>query len=60
MAAFEKALSSNAHKEKNAFQTYTEQIHGWAAARADLSQAKDREAFGEIYARLAKFFSTVL
>lgn len=33
--------------------------HGWAAARADLSNPENRKQFDDVYQRLADFFSKV-
>ncbi|KAJ7225897.1 Alpha/Beta hydrolase protein [Mycena pura] len=36
---------------------YADMFHGWAAARADLTNQNNKEQFEDLYTRLAQFFS---
>lgn len=40
----------------NKLKWYDESVHGWAAARADLSDAKQADKFKEAYEDFAEFF----
>ncbi|CCG81530.1 Dienelactone hydrolase family protein [Taphrina deformans PYCC 5710] len=44
-------------KSKSVFKTYDTMHHGWAAARADLSDSENKKKFAEAYEDLANFFN---
>jgi dienelactone hydrolase len=46
--------------DKNASKYYSDEFHGWAAARADLKNEKNRKDFEDLYSNLAAFFSKAL
>jgi len=48
------------HPGQNHFQYFSESIHGWMGARADLSDPEQRKTFGEGYTILANFFTAAL
>ncbi len=37
MAALAKTLEENQFKEQNVYKVFSDSVHGWAAARADVS-----------------------
>lgn len=45
---------------KSDYKLFADNHHGWAAARANLEDPKNLEAFKEVYARLSAFFSANL
>ena len=54
--AFQEALKPEI-KEQSLFKTYETMHHGWAAARADLSDSDNKKKFTEAYEDLANFFN---
>lgn len=52
-----KAISSKPFASKNSYKLYDTMHHGWAAARADLSDAENKAQYEDVYKRLAGFFS---
>ena len=56
VSKFEENLPSDV-KSKSLFKTYSTMHHGWAAARADLSNKDNLEKFTEAYEDLANFFN---
>ncbi|KAJ3575922.1 hypothetical protein NP233_g796 [Leucocoprinus birnbaumii] len=49
-------LSKNTFHSKNDFANYSNMIHGWAAARADLKNEENLKAFNDVYGKLGEFF----
>ncbi|PWN48565.1 alpha/beta-hydrolase [Violaceomyces palustris] len=57
---FEKVVQSKPFASQSVYKLYKENHHGWAAARADLKDQKNLEAFQDVYQRLADFFTNTL
>ncbi|KIO23291.1 hypothetical protein M407DRAFT_214861 [Tulasnella calospora MUT 4182] len=45
---------------KNKYKRYPTQIHGWAAARADLSDPENLKQYEDVYTELSHFFKNAL
>jgi len=52
-----KVVNDKPFAEKNSYKVYTNMHHGFAAARGDLANAANKEAYEDVYQRLAGFFS---
>lgn len=55
--AFQKAVSAKPFANECEFKHYPENHHGWAAARANLDDKTNFDAFQDVYQRLADFFN---
>ncbi|KAF9454996.1 dienelactone hydrolase [Macrolepiota fuliginosa MF-IS2] len=49
-------VSKKPFAAKNDHKNYSHMFHGWAAARADLKNEDNKQAFDDVYGRLAEFF----
>ncbi|KAF5355730.1 hypothetical protein D9756_004028 [Leucocoprinus leucothites] len=49
-------LSKKPFHAKNDHKNYSNMFHGWAAARADLKDEENREAFDDVYGKLTEYF----
>ncbi|KAJ9125982.1 hypothetical protein QFC24_002254 [Naganishia onofrii] len=53
------ALKSKPFADKCEHKTYPNMHHGWAAARADLSNPENKKEYEDVYSRVAAFFKSV-
>lgn len=60
MNALNEVLKKKPFADKNVFYHYSTAIHGFAAARADLSNPEDKAIFVDSFERITKFFNNVL
>ena len=54
------AVSKKPFASQNVYKYYEKMIHGWSAARGDLSDPEVVKDFEDVYDRLSTFFSTTL
>ncbi|KAF8525185.1 alpha/beta-hydrolase [Hysterangium stoloniferum] len=54
-----KAISDKPFASRNAYKLYPTVHHGWAAARADLSDPENKKQYEDLYGTLAGFFQGV-
>jgi len=60
MNALNEVLKKKPFADKNAFYHYAEDIHGFAAARCDMSNERERAVFHDSFTRITKFFNNAL
>lgn len=58
--AFEKEVQAKPFASQSVFKHYSQNHHGWAAARADLKDKTNLDSFQDVYQRLADFFNKTL
>lgn len=60
MNALNEVLKKKPFADKNVFYHFSEDIHGFAAARANLKDEREKAVFIDSFERITKFISNVL
>lgn len=60
MAALHATLSKKPFASQNAYHVYDQDVHGFAAARANLKDDKESKVFHDVFTRITKFFNGAL
>lgn len=60
MEKLKEALETNSFAEKNVYEHFADRRHGFAAARANLDDEKERADFHDAFTKISKFFTNVL
>ncbi|KAF8610073.1 alpha/beta-hydrolase [Ceratobasidium sp. AG-I] len=55
-----KSISSKPFASKNAYKVYSDEVHGWAAARGDLDNPDRKKAYEDVYGTTVTFFKNVI